>query len=397
MTIEKFGRIIYNEKEVALKNIKTGEKIKRTILFSNMLAEDLQSMQEIHNKCWKADKQPSLGLSLKQFEPYFENFRDVSIAAVLVDVDSSGNPKEFIRVGGINPMRLNTKVNLETAQPERWLLTREDDVPITWNECTNYGYFDTQKSYGTSDRIWPCKNGDTIICPTVYAKGRVKLGEEVYEIGSLMKATIIAVKHVAEEISKKEERDIKIEAYSAPRTYDWWYKSYQDHGVPNLLLAEYYFASQANEKMLAQEKFCKENKIEGKERLEQLYNAYTNSGGFLSFPEFEKNDIAYYALLGIGETPGVGRTSYLTYKKKFGPIDVEKFLSITGRRLIDGVIGRHVSFGAMIGKIIENGREDPTSMNYNTLMIYPSIVVKKEVKNEVVNQGKPEKVEESTM
>jgi hypothetical protein len=52
------------------------------------------------------------------------------------------------------------------------------------------------------------------------------------------------------------------------------------------------------------------------------------------------------------------------------------------------VIGKHIQFGANIVKIIENGREDPNSRNYNILMKYPSAVPKKEVKPDVSKETK---------
>lgn len=382
----KYGRKVFREKIITLRNAETGDKTSKTVLFSNMLWSDLQHMQEIHDRAWAADKYPALGLSMAQFESYYDNFKDASIAVVIVDGE---DPSKFIPIGGINAMRVSMIVDKNGTQPERWHIRAKDRVPLSWDACTNGGWFDTRTMRGDFGRIWPVRNGRTMICPTVYVKPVVKIGGTAYRLGSLMKEIILSVDNVAQEICEQENRSIHVMAYSAPRDFYKWSKTYQDLGESNLSIEDYFFSSQSNEQMIEQEKHCTDNVIIGKDRIRMLYLAYQKVGGVLSLDEFEARDIPYYSLMKLG------RGAFIEYVKKFGPTDVEKFLRATGRRMLDGVVGKHVSFGAMIGKDVPNGRDDPNAMGRNTIMLYRSIVPKKNMKPEAIQPST--KIEDSTL
>lgn len=375
MPIEKFGRKVFREKSITLINAETKDKVTRTVLFSNMLWNDLQHMHEIHNRVWEADKNPALGLSREQFESYYDNFRETSIAAVIVDGD---DPSKFIPLGGINAMRINTVIDKSGSQPERWHIGERDRIPLTWDACTNAGWFDTSNTRGNFDQVWPKKNGRTLICPTVYVKSVVKIGENAFKLGSLMKEIILAINSVAQETSEREDRSIHKMAYSAPRDLYKWSKTYRDLGEPGPDIDGYYFLSECNEQIAEKEKNCTQNCITGRDRMRHLYLPYQSVGGVLSLDEFEARDIPYFSLMNRG------RGAFVEYVKKFGPAEVEGFLCATGRRMLDSVIGRHVSFGAKVGKNAPESRNDPTAMNHNTMMLYGSVVPKKNVKPEAI-------------
>jgi len=386
MPIQKFGRKVFREKNVTLRNAETGDKTTKTVLFSNMLWSDLQHMQEIHDRVWSADKYPALGLSMAQFESYHDHFGDVSVAAVIVDGD---DPAGFIPVGGINAMRINMAVDKNSPQPERWRIGGRDKVPLSWDACTNGGWFDTKAAHGKFDRVWPVKNGRTLICPTVYVKSVVSIGGTAFQLGSLMKEIILSVENVAQEACEQEKRSIYIAAYSAPRDLYRWSKTYEELEKPKPDLDEYYFSSQPDKQIVDQEKHCAENGITGRDRTRLLYVPYQRAGGILSIDEFEERDVPYYSLMNLG------RSAFVEYLKKFGSTDVEDFLRATGRKMLDGVIGRHVSFGAMIGKNAPDARNDPNALCNNTIMLYRSVVPRKEVKPEAIAPSS--KIEDSTL
>ena len=399
MPIEKYGRKVFREKDITLRSAETGDKVTKTVLFSNMLWSDLKHMQEIHNRVWAADKYPALGLSMAQFESYYENFNNTSIAAVIVEGD---DPAGFIPVGGINAMRINVAIDKSGPQPDprmilkeiepesnRWNVGELDDLPLSWDACTNAGWFDTAKARGVLDHVWPRKNGKTLICPTVYVKPVVKIGGTAYGLGSLMKEIILSVDSVAQETCEREKRSMHIMAYSAPRDLYKWSKTYQDLGEPKLGISKYFLSSQANGQVAAQEKHCVENGITGKERMRLLYVVYQRGRGILSLDEFEARDIPYFALMNLG------MGAYIEYVEKFGLTDVEDFLCATGRRMLDGVIGRHVSFGARIGKDLPGARGDPNAIGHNTLMLYRNVVPKRDFKSEAILPST--KIEDSTL
>jgi len=380
MAIEKFGRKIFREKEIVLTNVDTGEKIKKTVLFSNMLYQDLKAIQEIHNRAWEADKYPSLGLSMEQFESYYDNFKDTSISAVILD---ETNPLNSMVVGGICAMT----INLVTIAGS-WNRVEGDNYPLSWNECTNSGYFDTKNLKGDSKIIWPSKEGSTIICPTVFVKPKVKIGEGVYSLGSLMKEIILAVNNLAKEKCQRENRKIRIYAYSAPRSYDYWYKDFMDREGRELKIEDYLLMSTASKQIDIEWRNCLEaagigrnpspQEIEASmqrireivnERKGTIFSAYRSSGGDLLSQEFEEKDIFLsYSVLGPG------RAAYDKYVSQFEIRSPKIVFRNTGRTGLDPVIGRHLSFGADIKKVIPNGRVDPVSRNYNVLMKYPSVI-----------------------
>ena len=391
MSTEKYGRKVFYETEVSSKNLDTGENTKNTIVFSNMLPEDLTHMREIHNQVWPSN----LALTQEQFESYHTNFNDVSIAALVVD---GSDPNRLIPVGGINAMRVNMVMDLDLPQHERWEVNEGDRIPPSWDECTNYGWFDTEKSRGPATQIWPSRKGRTIICPTVYVKTDVRIGEHLYRPNSLMKEIILAVNNVAMEISEKEGRSIHITAYSAPRNLEFWYKDHKNKEQGELAINDYYLMSRWNKPVEKEWRDCLEetglqrdapikeiekslDKIKETiaKRKMMVYAAYKKSGGKLLPFEFDEKDI--FLLYSILDS---GKTAYFDYVKRFGPTDIEDFLRRSGRQLLDSVIGRHISFGAKIGKIIPNSRMDPGAMNYNTIMVYPTVVPEKRLDVEVV-------------
>ncbi|MCX8202248.1 MAG: hypothetical protein N3G74_00330 [Candidatus Micrarchaeota archaeon] len=389
MSYFKFGRKIFRETEMSLSNIDTGEKIKKTVIFSNMLMEDLPYMQEIHNRAWEADKYPSLCLDLSQFQSYYENCREYSIAALIINED---DPSKSIPVGGICAMPINM-----VTIAGNWDRTEGDDYPLTWNECTNYGYFDTKRTRGTLDRIWPCKEGSSIICPTVFVKPKVKIGEGVYSLGSLMKEIILAVNNMAKEKAETEKRKIRIYAYSAPRRYDYYYKDLMDREGKKLDIRDYLLMSTIKDKIETEWRNCLEaaglgrnpspqeieNSFEAikravKERGEEIYEAYKLSGGDLPKQEFEEKEIFLsYSILGPG------KAAYDKFVSQFEIFSPKIVFRSTARSALDPVIGRHLSFGADIKKIVPQGRIDPNSRNYNVIMKYPSAVPETTPKAEV--------------
>lgn len=389
MSYSKYGRKIFREKEISLTNVDTGEKISRTVIFSNMLHEDLASMQEIHNRAWEADKYPSLGLDIGQFESYLENCGEYSIAALILNQE---NPSKSIPIGGICAM----PINMVTIAGS-WDRVEGDDYPLSWNECTNYGYFDTKNPRGMLDRVWPCKEGSSIICPTVFVKPKVKIGNGVYGLGSLMKEIILAVNNIAKEKCEAEQRKIRIYAYSAPRRYEYYYKDMMDREGKELDVRDYLLMSTIKDKIETEWRNCLEEAGLGrnpaqkdiessiqkirdviKQRADSIYMAYKFSGGDLSRQEFEDKEIFLnYSVLGPG------KLAYERYVSQFEISSPKIVFRNTARVALDPVIGRHLSFGADIKKIVPNGRIDPNAKNYNVIMKYPSAVPDTDPKPEI--------------
>ena len=391
MAIQNFGRMVFREKDMTFTNVDTKEKVTKKVLFSNMIESDLPAMQEIHDRVWESDKYPDLGLTMEQFQSYYENCREFSIAAVVLDEQ---NPENSVRVGGICAMPIEM-----ITIAGNWNPVEGDDYPLTWNECTNYGYFDMKNLKGDSKRIWPNKNGSSIICPTVFVRPIVKIGDGSYRTGSLMKEIILSVDQIAKERCEAEKRKIRIYAYSTPKSYSYWYNDFMDRHGTELPVNDYLIMSSMSKNLDTEWRNCLEAaglkrdaspeeiqkkmaKIKSvvKDRKAEIYLAYRQSGGDLPIQTFEERDI----FLSYSVLPP-GRAAYLRFVNQFEIKSIRTFLHNTGRQSLDSVLGRHFAFGSDFRKIIPNGRKAPESKDFNALMKYPSKVPTVPVTAEVTN------------
>jgi len=376
-TIEKFKMELCKRKDITLKNVETDELIKRTAVFSRMVKDDLPAMCKIHNEAWEADKYPSLRLELEHFQSQFSHFP--GLGGYILDESEKGEAKNLIPIIGISPVRINSKLELEAGQPKRWKINSKDSIPLSWNACTNYGTFDSSTLAGSKskkvDRIWPDPNGDTIVCPTVYTKKIVEIEGRIYKVmTSVMEEIINSIVKVAREISQNEKRDIKIAAYSTPKNFAEQRKEYEARGVRNLSIEEYLVSTISPKYIITYEDyFKKHDEATEEDWIKELYGTvYLKSKGIVIYNEFKHRVLEFMTM----ET---GRKAYRLYKEIYGPIDIEQFVHETGRFLLDSVIGRHIKYGAKIGKILPNGREDPTACNYNIYMRYLTIKYKEVV------------------
>jgi len=333
---------------------KEKEQRKLVVAFTNMLPKDIPELQIIHDSSWG----PGLGLSIGQFESYYENFGDIGVCALLVDGD---DPERFQVLGGINVMRTNLVARLDGVEPDIWAPTERDRIPLKWNELTNGGYFDAARLRGDWRKIWPARKGRTVICPTVYIKKTIGIRGRDYLSAPLMKGMITAVKKRVETQVALEGKSMQVCAFSAPRGKSEF---------PYMPINDYLFMSKQNKAILMESMNCEKEGVTGEALQRRLYAAYTESGGTEKFDAFADGDIAKFSMMESGAD------AFPTYKDNKGYTRIDEFLRVTARKPLDPVLGQHVFCGGWYAKVLPEGREeDVLAEGFNVLVMYGGIML----------------------
>ena len=348
------GHNTIDQKEVTLTDMKTKEKQRRIVVYTNMLERNIPECIRIHNLAWEKD----LSLSEEQGYSYHREFGH--FLGICAYVYNEQDPARSTLIAAIKPMRINILPRFDGIEPDIWNLAEGDNIPSKWDELTNSGFFDTAALRGPWRKIWPAKKGRTVICPTVYTLKEMTIDDREYRIGPVMKGIIGAVKKRVELLVADEMRGLLVCAFSAPKGKERY---------PDMRIDDYLLTSKPNEEMEIAAKICERDGVIGEERQKRLHEAYVKSGGEEPFDRFAGGKIGEFAIMQEG------KSAFTKFKRKHGYTRVDEFLRVTRRKPLDPVIGQHIFCGARIGRIIPNGRKDPSAMDYNMLMVYDAIMV----------------------